>query len=104
MTMALAISILCHILWSDTGRSSLRHEECTPGSQSPPGRAWLLEQRADIIIFHIYHRIAPKACMSSWTRLSTAILRGILDCCCDFMLMKRQLKLYVFPSTLYLQN
>ena len=42
--------------------------------------------------------------MSSWTRLSTAILRGILDCCCDFMLMKRQLKLYVFPSTLYLQN
>ena len=48
--------------------------------------------------------VSPKACMSSCTRLSTAILSGILDCCCDFMLMKRQLKLYVFPSTLYLHN
>ena len=47
---------------------------------------------------------APNACISSWTRLSTAILRGIRLCCRDFMLMNRQLKLYVFPSTLYLRE
>ena len=39
--------------------------------------------------------LAPNECINSCTRLSTAILSGMRDCCWLRMLTNRALKLYV---------
>ena len=96
------VSFHClNILTSGSGHWSPGLRGCTRGCQPCQGHAALLVTRS-LSCDNVIIMTSPKACISSWTRLRTAILSGILLCCLDFMLMNRQLKLYVFPSRLYL--